>query len=410
MSTSVRSLEARFFLVYMALFAPFAVLTPYLQQLLHIYGFRHDQIGYILGAVESTAVLAPPVWGLLSDRLGTPRGVLAMTILLAVPTFLLLNPGLSTSAAVLVAFLFGFFCKPSIPLTDGMTFAYFQRLGGDYGHVRIGGTVSFILCCLVFERYVRISDDPTGKRIIITFTVLLAVQALSLLLIPPAPKQTPARPEAPTAADADAPASLHLFLKPGFIAFIIAGFLARFAMMSYYSFFSRYLNEVYGFKNVGYIWLLGSICEFPLIFWSRSIMARIGVRNLFVLGLLGTVARLLGFGYQGSLWTVIAMQPLHILTFGAFHCSSVTYVSRSFPTRLQGSAQGIYYAVTVGLGSFLGSAVGGVVLEHFGYVAMYLSFAAVAAVAVLITLLFVPKLEKPAPEIILSDNHHKVNS
>ncbi len=399
MPSSVQSLETRFFLAYMALFAPFAILTPYLQQLLHIYGFRHDQIGYILGAVELTAVLAPPAWGLLSDRLGAPRGVLAMTILLALPAFLLLTPGLSTPAAVLVAFLFGFFGKPSIPLTDGMAFAYFQRLGGDYGHVRIGGTISFILCCLVFERYVRISDDPTGQRIIITFAVLLAVQALSLLLLPRAPTRL-ARPEAAAPAGSRTPAGVHdalrLFLQPGFIAFIIAGFLARFAMMSYYSFFSRYLNEVYGFKNVGYIWLLGSVCEFPLIFWSRNIMARIGIRNLFVLGLLGTVVRLLGFGCQGSLWTVVAMQPLHMLTFGAFHCSSVTYVSRSFPNRLQGSAQGIYYAVTVGLGSFLGSAAGGVVLEHFGYVAMYLAFAAVAAAALVIAILFVPKLEKPA--------------
>ena len=386
-------------MAYMALFAPFAILTPYLQQLLHIYGFRHDQIGYILGAVELTAVLAPPVWGLLSDRLGAPRGVLAMTILLALPAFLLLTPGLSTPAAVLVAFLFGFFGKPSIPLTDGMTFAYFQRLGGDYGHVRIGGTISFILCCLVFERFVRISDDPTGQRIVMTFAVLLAIQALSLLLLPPAPKRL-ARPAACAPAGSPAPAGAHdalrLFLQPGFIAFIIAGFLARFAMMSYYSFFSRYLNEVYGFKNVGYIWLLGSVCEFPLIFWSRNIMARIGVRNLFALGLLGTVVRLLGFGCQGGLWTVIAMQPLHMLTFGAFHCSSVTYVSRSFPNRLQGTAQGIYYAVTVGLGSFLGSAVGGIVLEHCGYVTMYLAFAAVAAAALLVAILFVPKLEKKA--------------
>ena len=38
------------------------------------------------------------------------------------------------------------------------------------------GLSPFILCCLVFERYVRISDDPTGKRIVITFAVLLVVQ------------------------------------------------------------------------------------------------------------------------------------------------------------------------------------------------------------------------------------------
>jgi PPP family 3-phenylpropionic acid transporter len=400
MTSSTQTLETRFFVVYMALFAPFAVLTPYLQQLLHLYGFRHDQIGYIQGAVELTAVLAPPFWGLLSDRLRSPRGILALTILLALPAFMLFSPGLTTPAAMLIAFLFGFFCKPSIPLTDGMTFAYFQRLGGDYGHVRIGGTISFIACCLVFERFVRIGDDPTGQRITTTFAVLLGVQACSLLLLPAARKRpTTAAPD-PTSPGPDRAGgheALRLFLQPGFIAFMLAGFLARFAMMSYYSFFSRYLNEVYDFRQVGYIWLLGSVCEFPLIFWSRRIMARIGVRNLFALGLLGTVVRLLGFGIPGSLWTVIAMQPLHMLTFGAFHCASVTYVSRSFPNRLQGSAQGICFAVTVGLGSFLGSAVGGVVLEHWGYVTLYLSFAALAAVAFLVCILFVPKLEKQTP-------------
>lgn len=125
-------------------------------------------------------------------------------------------------------------------------------------------------------------------------------------------------------------------------------------------------------------------------------MARLGVRTLFNLGLFGTVLRLLGFGLQGGLWLVIAMQPLHMLTFGAFHCSSVTYVSRSFPAHLQGSAQGIYYALTIGLGSFLGSAIGGLILEKFGYVAMYVGFAGVAAVALVIGLLFVPPLENQA--------------
>ncbi|NLE55938.1 MAG: MFS transporter, partial [Lentisphaerae bacterium] len=63
-AAAIRRSERRFFFVYMSLFAPFAVLTPYMQQLLHFYGYRKDQIGYILGAVELMAVLAPPVWGL----------------------------------------------------------------------------------------------------------------------------------------------------------------------------------------------------------------------------------------------------------------------------------------------------------------------------------------------------------
>ena len=156
-------MEMRFFLVYVALFTPYAVLTPYLQQLLHLYGFEHDAIGYIQGAVELMGVLAPPVWGLLSDRLRTPRLVLCATILLCIPAILLLKPGQSLAVALGIALLIGFFNKPSISLTDGLTFGHFRRNGCDYGHVRIGGTIGFILSLVLFERVLNISGDTLLK-------------------------------------------------------------------------------------------------------------------------------------------------------------------------------------------------------------------------------------------------------
>lgn len=404
-AAAIRRSERRFLFVYMSLFAPFAVLTPYMQQLLHFYGYRKDQIGYILGAVELMAVLAPPVWGLLSDRIKRPRAVLAFTVLMSFPTFCLLSGTGTTLAAIAVALLFGFFNRPSIPLTDGLTFSRFRLSGADYGHVRIGGTVGFVLFSLFFERVLRISRDQDGSRIIAILGGALLLQFLMVFVVPALPKAKAAKADgAPPATgegeDKVSPAPsapfgelLRLCLKRGFIAFVFAAFLARFAMMSYYSFFTRYLNDVYDFKAVGYIWLLGSLCEMPLIFWSRQIMARIGVRNLFALALLGTVVRLLGFSYESSLWVVIVMQPLHALTFGAYHCATVTYVSSIFPAHFQGSAQTIYSALTVGLGGLLGSAVGGVILEHHGYQAMYSFAAAVALIGLMVCILLVPKLD-----------------
>ena len=376
-------MEMRFFLVYVALFTPYAVLTPYLQQLLHLYGFEHDAIGYIQGAVELMGVLAPPIWGIMSDRLHTPRLVLCATILLCIPAILLLRPGQGLGVALGIALLIGFFNKPSISLTDGLTFGHFRRNGCDYGHVRIGGTIGFVLSLILFERVLNISGDTTGHLIVSTLIGALLFQAALVWVVPRLPQEA-------VAAFSRTPQKEALpwrrLITPTFLGVIIAAFLARFAMMSYYSFFTRYLKEVYHCENVGYVWLMGSMAEFPVVFWSRQIMARIGVKRMFVLAMVGTVLRLFGFACESSLWVTMSMQLLHALTFGAYHCATLTYVSRAFPAKFQGSVQTIYAALTVGLGSVCGSSVAGLVLQHSSYFAMYLSFSGIAMVALIISL------------------------
>ena len=377
-------MEMRFFLVYVALFAPFAVLTPYLQQLLHLYGFGHDAIGFIQGAVELMGVLAPPIWGVLSDRTRCPRLVLSLTILLCIPSILLLRPHQGLGLALGIALLIGLFNKPSISLTDGLTFGHFRRNGCDYGHVRIGGTIGFVVALVLFERVLGISKDTDGHLIVTTLIGTLLFQAAVVWFVPRLPDE-PAS-EIKAAQPPAEPLRWRILLTPTFVGLIIAAFLARFAMMSYYSFFTRYLNEVYHYENVGYVWLMGSMAEFPVVFWSRQIMARIGVKRMFTLAMVGTVLRLFGFACESSLWVTMSMQLLHALTFGAYHCSTLTYVSRAFPARYQGSVQTIYAALTVGLGSVCGSAVAGVVLQHGGYFVMYSSFSGIALIALIMSL------------------------
>jgi MFS family permease len=60
------------------------------------------------------------------------------------------------------------------------------------------------------------------------------------------------------------------------------------------------------------------------------------------------------------------------------------------PIRLQSTAQTLFSAVTFGLGSMLGGAVGGLLARHFGFRALYAGFAALAAVSLGLLLLTVP--------------------
>lgn len=381
----------RFFVIYVSLFAPYAIVTPYFQQLLKYLNYNDIQIGAIQGALELMAVAAPILWGVLADRLSAPRGVLAFTVILSLPMFFLfrfVNGGL---AGMVVAVLFGLFYKPNIPLTDGMTFRYIRTKGGDYGKIRIGGTLGYISFIAVFDAICWLTGGVTVRKLIVEFSVAVMLQLASLLLVPRFIDASDASKNAAAKTDGDRSDFMKLFLRPTFLVFMLAAFLGRFSMMSYYSFFSRYLDDVYGVKEVGWIWALGSLCEMPLIFCSKRIIDKIGLKSFFALGLLGCVLRLAGFSVESNIWVVLCLQPLHCLTFGAYHCSTVTYVSRMFPAKFQGGAQGIYSAITVGLGGLVGSAVGGVVLDAFNYTVLYTAFSGVALLGLVICLLFVPK-------------------
>lgn len=397
----------RFFLVYAALFVPYSIITPYFQQLLAYLGYGKAQIGYIQGAMELMAVLAPVIWGVLTDKLGSSRGVLAFTVLLCLPTFLLFRFWTGTVAAVSVALLFGLFFKPSIPLTDGMTFRYINSEGGDYGKVRIGGTSGYLVFIAVFDLVFLLCNGVTVDGIFWLFGLAILIQFSSMFIIPKTRLERGEAPEPVKDTDTQVAAVVEtapegtptggsawkLFVSPLFLLVILVAFLGRMAMMSYYSFFSRYLTEVYNVERVGWIWAMGSICEVPLVYNSRRIMNKIGVKGLFALGMLGIVVRLAGFGLESGLWFVLLMQPLHMFTFGAYHCSTLEYVARLFPGKLQGSAQGIFSAVTVGLGGLVGSSIGGVVLEHYGYRTLYMGYAGVALVGLLLCLAVIPNVK-----------------
>ena len=379
-----RNFEFRFFLIYVSLFLPFSVLTPYFQQLLNLYGFKYDQIGYLQGALELMAVLAPPIWGILSDKCRAPRAVLLISIICSIPFLWILRSGTGIVMALAITLVFGFFHKTAIPLTDGITFKHFRFNGCDYGHVRIGGTIGYVVAVCLFERVFHISGDTTGQRILLILTATFLIHATSLIFIPRVPNET--YTEKPQDGSDGDRMPWHIMLTPTFIGVIITAFMARSAMMSYYSFFSRYLNEVYGFTNVGYIWLLGSFSEFPLIFFSKQIINKFGVKMLYIMALIGTVCRLFGFAFDTSVIVVACLQPLHALTFGAYHCSTVTFVSRAFPAKFQGSAQAVYSALTVGLGGLIGSSVSGIILNAYGYKAMYMTCSIVALLALIVSL------------------------
>jgi PPP family 3-phenylpropionic acid transporter len=77
---------------------------------------------------------------------------------------------------------------------------------------------------------------------------------------------------------------------------------------------------------------------------------------------------------------LLALQPLHALSFGLAWLASVSYVSRRFPSQALGSAQGLL-STAVGAGSVVGMVSWGSVYEHGGSAMVFTGAACLSASA-----------------------------
>ena len=62
---------------------------------------------------------------------------------------------------------------------------------------------------------------------------------------------------------------------------------------------------------------------------------------------------------------IIVSMALHGLAFAFFFDAAFLYINKVAPTDIRASAQGLYTAVTLGLGLFVGTQFTGVVMDHF---------------------------------------------
>lgn len=354
----------------------FGVVTPYLQVVLTRRGYSPQEVGIIQGVLSVMAVLAPPLWGMLADRRGA-RLALLITALAAIPAFQLYAFCEGLAGALAVTILFGLFFLPQISLTDGCMFRYLKTNPGNYGTIRVAGSLGFVCTVLVLE-----AISITGPKLI---PIAMGGFAICGLFFAGFIWRLP-RIEPEHELRTPQPFTWAPLLTRAVLVFTLAAFLGRIAMMAYYHFFSLYLEAQFGVTRPGFLWVLGSFCEIPIIWYSSRIIRRFGVRWLFALGLLGVALRLLGMSIAPSIWWIVPLQVLHALTYGACHCASVTFISRAAPAHMASSAQTIFSAVTIGLGGIVGGGVGGWIAQHHGYLTLYRSFGVLAVVALILHL------------------------
>jgi MFS family permease len=120
--------------------------------------------------------------------------------------------------------------------------------------------------------------------------------------------------------------------------------------------------------------MIATVTELPIFFFGNRLVKRFGSQGLFVLALVMMGIRSFFFAWVSSPIAVLLVQGIGGTIFPAMWLAGVAYADEHAPAGLKSTAQGLFGAVSFGVGSSVGGFIGGLLLENLGGRGMFLVF------------------------------------
>ena len=369
---------------YFTFLGALGIFWPYFALYLSSVGLSQTEVTSVLALSPIMGFLAPPAFGLLADARRARGWLLRLASFGTALSFSgLIVAGNARVPLYLATAGFAFCRAPLLSLTDATAFEHVRLHGSNYGRMRVWGSVGFVVAVLVGGRLL----DRVGLiGVLPATTFVLALAAAAAWWMPAPPPER--HPEALAAW-------LRLLQRPDLWIFLIAVFFAQMAHAAYDSGFSLHLKRL-GFSPslVGYAWAIGVMGEVVLMLFAQRLFSRFGPERLFAVALGVGCLRWLLLAWVRQPALLLALQPLHGITFGWFYVSGVTIMRDRGGLEAPTAAQGLF-AGAFALGSVVGMLSAGRILDAAGGRTLYSCAAAVAAVATICALGFARRRSPP---------------
>ena len=294
---------------------------------------------------------------------------------------------------------------PTLSVANTVAFANLDEPAKDFGAVRMGGTVGWVLASWPFVFLLSAHAAASQVRWIFLVSALIsfAMAAYSLTL-----PHTPPRP----AGALDRLAwrrAFGLLRQPAIAALFLVTFIDSVVHNGYFVMSDAFLTNRVGVAgNLSMVVLsLGQVTEVATMAGLGFVLTRLGWRTTMIVGILGHAARFLAFAFLAdSVAAIVAVQLLHGVCYAFFFATVYIFVDDAFPKDVRVSAQGLFNLLILGVGnvvaSFLFPALTNRLTHTAGaakvvdYQTLFLVPAALATLgAILLALLFRPPSRGP---------------
>jgi len=432
------STRLRLFVMMVLQFFIWGAWLPLIFGYLPSLGFSPLEQSLILSAFPVASIVGMFFSNQWADRSSSPERVLAISHLIS---------GLAILGCGFTRSFYPFFglmlvhCLlyvPTISITNSIAFANMKNPDKEFGFVRMGGTIGWILAAwpftFIFVNWAAVDmaqpigfvnwigtalDNPltgdaakaaTRWTYIVAGMASLALAAYSLVL----PKSAPQTRAAASAADKPAWSEAFALLKHPFILVLwLVTLVDSFVHNAYFNWTGVFLGTPVEAGGVGIAsnWItpimsIGQVAEILTMLVLGPTLVKLGWRTTMVIGVLGHAARFaVSALFPSSAEMIIAVQVLRGICYAFFFATVYIFVDAHSPKSIRASAQGLFNLQILGIGALLANFIcpwliqsvytANGVTDFRGLFMVPLAAASIAAIT--LALFFRPPSARPTP-------------
>ena len=353
-------LSIMMFLQYFIWGAWYVTMGTYLLQTLRFTG---QQSGAAYSTTALAAMVSPFFVGLVADRFFATERILAFLHLLGAALLFYVSTLTEFGSFYTVLLAYTLCFMPTLALSNSLSFHQMRDPGKEFPRVRVWGTIGWIAAGFVIS-YLNAASVATQFRVAGTVSAALGVFALMLPHTPPAKLGHKVGIRDILGLDA-----LGLMKERSFAIFVIGSFLVCIPLQFYYAFTNPFLTEV-GVTNAEAKQTLGQMSEIAFMLVMPWFFVRLGIKKMMLIGMLAWAVRyaLFAYGDAGPLvWMFFVGILLHGICYDFFFVTGQIYVDQKAALHIRAAAQGFIAFVTLGAGMFVGSYIGGWVVDMYAY-------------------------------------------
>ncbi len=252
--------------------------------------------------------------------------------------------------------VYGLLYVPTLSVTNSLAFTHLKDPARDFGFVRMGGTVGWIVVSWPFIFLLGDKADAAQTRwVFVVAGVLSLVLAAYSLTLP----HTPPR-KAVAGADRFAwVRAARLLAVPHVLVLFIVILIDAVIHNGYFVVIDGFLTHVgISSKMTMVVSSIGQVAEIATMLILGTVLTRVGWKWTMIVGVLGHAVRYGVFAFFGTAdhqWLIIAIQVLHGVCYAFFFATVYIYVDAVFPADARASAQGAANLLILGAGMVLAS-------------------------------------------------------
>jgi len=400
-------------------------------------GFTTGEQSWILNAFPIAAIIGMFFSNQYADRHFAAEKFVAFSHLIGGIAILSLAFTRSFWPFVLLMYVHCLFYVPTISITNSIAFANMKDAQKEFGIVRMGGTIGWILAAWPFTFILVdwdkvhaanpqglanwlgtvLSSGLTGEKLLAGTRWTYIVAGVASLLLAGFSLVLPHTPPKKVTTGEDRFAwleSAKLLKHPFVLVLWLVTFVDAFVHNSYFNWTGSFLGTKPEAGGVGIPgnWIMpvmsvGQIAEILTMFVLGATLKKLGWRTTMVCGILGHAARFAVYAFfPGHPALIIIVQVLHGICYAFFFATVYIFVDEYFPKDVRASAQGLFNVMILGIGVLVANSICPTLLQkvftHDGvtdFRGLFLvPLVAASAAAVGLALFFhPPKKEQPAP-------------